>query len=163
MVQGERTERKVTCPSNGLISRGPYVINERKGDFGKGLTGLECASPLLLAHHCGEGATLARGFFPELVGLIPVCCCDPSKVEPTERRSVRPGGSQQFPPVLTFKIHVWSSILAFLGMLSGLVGSHGSHRSHQKCQPVAPIRVTGVDTLYDEDGYCIELKGFSAV
>lgn len=49
------------------------VINVQKGDIGKGSTGLECVSPLFLAHLYGEGATLARGFFPELVGLIPVC------------------------------------------------------------------------------------------
>ena len=71
--RSERAARKVTFASNGLILRGPYVIDGRKGDIETPLTSLECGAPLFLLTFAGMGATLARGFFPELVGLIPEC------------------------------------------------------------------------------------------
>ena len=72
--RAEWTSRaKVTFASNGLKLRGPYVINGPKVDIETPLTSLECGAPLFLLTFAGMGATLARGFFPELVGLIPVC------------------------------------------------------------------------------------------
>ncbi len=40
------------------------VINLRKGDFGEGLTRLECVSPPFLAHYYGDGGHTSAGIFP---------------------------------------------------------------------------------------------------